>query len=191
LGGQGTAIATKELVETPGDGPSNRVYEAYELVMVTRHPLNLDEAKQPETDFGQAHKTINSVLNAVARYAPEATLNPHETLSFPDDFGDLSHRNFIFDAVSAPEASKAEGVGLMLIMEIFESEKDYAHGQQAGAELLEMLKAAGHYPYSDMDREAVAQQAGGVVCGFAQATARERGVRAMACPKRQTMPPGV
>src|ERR1700741_2342275 len=49
----GTAIATKELSEVPNEGSSNSVYRSYELVMFTRHPLSLDDAKDDTTDFGR------------------------------------------------------------------------------------------------------------------------------------------
>jgi hypothetical protein len=44
--------------------------------------------------------------------------------------------------------------GLLLCIEIFRSEMEYAmeHGSQ---ELLKRLKDASHYPYSDLDRELV------------------------------------
>jgi len=79
----GTAIATKELVDRHGNGPSNKVYPAYELVMFTKHALNLDEAKDDTTPFGSVHRDLNSILNLIARYSTEATLNPHDTCEFP------------------------------------------------------------------------------------------------------------
>ena len=59
----GTAIATKELSELPNQGPSNRDFSCYELAMFTRHPLNLDEAKDENTAFGRTHANISSLLN--------------------------------------------------------------------------------------------------------------------------------
>src|SRR5262249_22235757 len=41
----GTAVATKELSNLPDQGSSNRTFSCYELAMFTRHPLNLDQAK--------------------------------------------------------------------------------------------------------------------------------------------------
>jgi hypothetical protein len=76
---RGTAIATKELTELPKQGSSNRAFKCYELVMFTRHPIDLDAAKDEETPFGKAHMTINSILNQIAPYSAQATLNPNET----------------------------------------------------------------------------------------------------------------
>ena len=75
----GTAIATKELCELPGQGSSNRIFSCYEIAMFTRHALDLDEAKDSSTPFGQAHSNINRILNCMARYSSAASLNPNET----------------------------------------------------------------------------------------------------------------
>ncbi|MEM9417451.1 MAG: suppressor of fused domain protein [Planctomycetota bacterium] len=150
----GTAIATKELVELPGQGPSNRDYAAYELVMFTKHALDLDAAKDDSHPFGQAHSQLNRLLNAIARYAAQATLNPNETCEFPADFEHLGGKCLLFDGFTEPAASKESGVGLMLVLEVHRPEMDYAR-EQGGAALIEKLKSAGHYPYSDLDREPV------------------------------------
>src|SRR5688572_17018579 len=58
----GTGIATKELSEIAGAGPSNRELSSYELVMFTRHPLNLAEAQDVGTAFGRVHERIRQIL---------------------------------------------------------------------------------------------------------------------------------
>ncbi len=150
----GVGIATKELTEEPGQEPSNRAYPAYELVMFTRHPLDLDQANDPDTPFGRAHQNMNAILNAMARYCGQATLNPHDTCEFPEDFDGIGGKCLILDAYSPLAESKQTGVGLMLVMEVHRSEMDFARSH-SGGELIEKLKAAGRYPYSDLDREAV------------------------------------
>lgn len=149
----GTGIATKELCETPGEGSTNDVFELYELVMFTRHAVSLDDALDEATEFGRIHKSINAVLNCIARYSAEATLNPHETCEFPEDMKNVGEKCLIFDAYKSDE-DHAE-FGLLLVMEIHRSEMEYAM-ENGGAGLLERLKLAGHYPYSDLDRAAVA-----------------------------------
>src|SRR6516162_8958344 len=62
----GTAIATKELSESPNEGSSNDVYRSYELVMFTRHAVSLDDAHDEKTPFGAAHSSISAILNCVA-----------------------------------------------------------------------------------------------------------------------------
>lgn len=154
-GTAGTAIATKELSELPGEGSSNDVFQCYELVMFTRHSLDLDAAKKADTPFGQAHLVINAVLECIARYSAQATLNPHEMCEFPVDMPTVGERFLILDAYpSLPDDEPAE-FGLLAIIEVFRSEMEYAR-KHGGAKLLERLRAKGHYPYSDLDRDPVA-----------------------------------
>ncbi|MGI8979418.1 MAG: suppressor of fused domain protein [Pirellulaceae bacterium] len=148
-----TAIATKELSEMPGEGSSNRVFTNYELVMFTRHPLSLDEAQDKSTPFGRAHQSISAILECIARYSAQATLNPHETCEFPEDMETVGGKCLIFDAYGA-DGEHAE-FGLLAIIEIHHSEMDYARSH-SGKQLLDKLKKAGHYPYSDLERPAVA-----------------------------------
>ncbi len=151
----GTGIATKELSNLPGEGSSNDVFQCYELVMFTKHPIDLEAAKDEATTFGQAHTVINSVLNYIALYSAQATLNPNETCEFPDEMETVGGRCLIFDGYpSYPDDEPAE-FGLLAVIEVFRSELAYAR-EHGGAKLLERLKAKGYYPYSDMDREPVA-----------------------------------
>jgi len=152
---KGTAIATKELVPLPGEGPSNDRFETYELVMFTRQKLVMDDAKKPRTAFGKVHQSINLILNNVARYAPQATLNPNETLEFPRDMQDVGGKCIFFDEYGSDNPYKTAEFGLLALIEIFRSEMEFAM-REGGGVLLDKLKAAGHYPYSDMDRRPVA-----------------------------------
>lgn len=149
----GTAIATKELCETPGQGSSNDVFDTYELVMFTRHTLSLDDAKDESTPFGCAHHAINAILNRIAPYSEQATLNPRETCEFPEDMETVGGKCLIFDAYGF-DRDHAE-FGLLAIIEIHRSEMEYAR-KRGGDKLLTKLKKSGYYPYSDIDRPAVA-----------------------------------
>jgi hypothetical protein len=152
----GTGIATKELSEQPGEGSSNQVFKCYELVMFTKHAIDLEAAKDEKTPFGKVHASINSILNVVAPYSAQATLNPNDTCEFPADMPTLGGRCLIFDAYSScSEDDEPVEFGLLAIIEIFRSEMEYAR-KNGGAKLLERLEAKGHYPYSDMDRKPVA-----------------------------------
>lgn len=152
-GTAGTAIATKELCEIPGEGSSNDWFDTYELVMFTRHALSLDDAKDESTPFGRAHYSINAVLNCIAQYSVQARLNPYETCEFPEDMETVGGKCLIFDAYCA-DGEHAE-FGLLAIVEIHRSEMDYAR-KHGGKKLIARLKKAGCYPYSDLDRPAVA-----------------------------------
>lgn len=149
---EGVGIATKELSPSPQEGSSNGVFGLYELVMFTRHALDLDAAQDLETPFGRAHKNISGILNVIAPYSAQATLNPRETCEFPAEMEGVGGKCLIFDAYGEPLAGG--GFGILLIVEVFRSEMDFARAN-SGAELLELLKEAGHYPYSDLEREAV------------------------------------
>jgi hypothetical protein len=150
----GTAIATKELSELPGEGSSNDVFRCYELVMFTRHAVDLD-AKEEDEGFGRAHHVINAILNAIAPYSAQATLNPNETCEFPADMPTIGGRCLIFDGYPTYDDVEPDEFGLLAIIEIFRSEMDYARAN-GGAKLLRLLRKHGHYPYSDLDREPVA-----------------------------------
>ncbi len=150
----GTAIATKELSEIPNEGSSNDVYRSYELVMFTRQPLSLDDATNDATAFGRAHANINAILNCMAPYSADATLNPRETCEFPAEMEQLGGKCLIFDGYACHSDELAEDFGLLAIIEIFRSEMDFAR-EHGGAELIERLKERDVYPYSDLDRPPV------------------------------------
>lgn len=154
-GVKGTGIATKELSEHPGEGASNRVFGCYEIVMFTRHALNLADAKNEETPFGHAHRNISSILNPMARFCSEASLNPNETCEFPQDMERIGGKCLIFDSYGQRHDDLGGVFGLLLIIEVFPSEMKFAR-EHSGADLIEKLKQAGHHPYSDLDREPVA-----------------------------------
>lgn len=148
----GTAIATLELSESADSGPSNQLFKSYEMAMFTKVKLNLDEAYDPSTTFGKAHDRINTILNVLGPYSTEEELNRHDTAEFPEDFEEIGGSCIVFDALGA-EAGRCD-FGLMVPIEIFRSEMEYAR-VEGGAKLIEKLKAAGHYPFSDLDRQPV------------------------------------
>ncbi|MCG6156532.1 suppressor of fused domain protein [Rubinisphaera margarita] len=151
----GTGFATKELSEDLGECSRNDEFDAYEMVMFTRHALPHDPLKDEESPFGQTLQSCNQFLNLMARYSAQAELNPGETCEFPEDMEDVGGRSLIFDAYSAYESDDGDTFGLLMLMEIFRSELEFTR-EHGGEELLDRLKAAGHFPYSDMDREPVA-----------------------------------
>ncbi len=151
----GTAIATKELSERPDEGSSNDVYRCYELVMFTRHAIDLDAARDETTPFGRAHTSINAILNVIAPYSAQARLNPNETCEFPADMEGLGGRCLVFDGFAEHSDDMVDSFGLLAIIEVFRSEMDYAR-KHGGEKLIKKLKSKKHYPYSDLDRKPVA-----------------------------------
>ncbi len=153
----GTGIATKELSELPGEGPSNQSLDNYELVYFARAKLNLDDVRREETEFGRAHQRANAVLNSVARYAFEAELNPGETCEFPAEMEEIGGQCLIFDRYGGAE--KGREFGLLLLMAVHRDELEFAR-KEGTAALLAMLREAGHYPYSDLARDSVVKKRG-------------------------------
>jgi hypothetical protein len=151
----GTAIATKELSGLRDQGSSNRVFSCYELAMFTRHPLNMEHANDDATPFGRAHSNIKRILNRIAPYSASATLNPNETCEFPAEMKHVGGKCLIFDAYGLTSSEQPRSFGVLAVIEIHRSEMDFAR-LAGGSELIQRLKAAGHYPYSDLDRDPVA-----------------------------------
>jgi hypothetical protein len=151
---RGTAIATKELCELPGDGSRNECFDCYELVMFTRHTLDLDAAHDDGTPFGRAHLTMSAILNCIAPYSAEASLNPGETCEFPEEMERIGGKCLIFDDYGSCLDDDAGRFGLLAIIEVHRIEMDFARENGSDA-LFDKLRAAGCYPYSDLDREPV------------------------------------
>ena len=152
---KGTAIATKELSFVCRESPANSSYDSYEFVMFTEEKLNLDSADDENTGFGKAHTNISSVLNPVAQYSEQAILNPRETCEFPVDMEEIGGKCLIFDCYEPDgPVTNEQNFGLMLIIEVFRDEMEYAMNHD-GESLLRKLKEAGVYPYSNLNREPV------------------------------------
>ena len=97
---------------------------------------------------------VQSILNAVAHYSAQANLNPNETCEFPADMQGVGGKCLIFDSAGQHSDERVKCFGLLTVIEIFRPEMHFAM-EHEGRLLIEKLKAAGHYPYSDLDRELV------------------------------------
>lgn len=146
----GVGIATKELSLLPRQGSSNTAYECYELAMFTRHELSMDDTHNPESPFGRAHMKIQRILNHIGPYSAQATLNPFETSEFPAEMEHVGGTCMIFAPFGPPAP-----FGILGVIEIFRSEMTSAR-EHGGQQLIQLLTDAGHFPYSDLEREAVA-----------------------------------
>ncbi|WP_437188228.1 hypothetical protein SH668x_001661 [Planctomicrobium sp. SH668] len=152
----GTAFVTKELCEQPTGGPSNDQFDAYELVMFTRHPIDLEIAMDEKTPFGKVHRDFNMFMNHIARYAEEATLNRFETCEFPKEMEVVGGRALAFGTISVAKDQDAGKFGLLILIEIFRSELKFAR-KEGTEKLMELLKEKRHFPFSDMDRKPVVE----------------------------------
>ena len=113
------------------------VFESYELVMLTRHAISLDDAKNKKSAFGRAHHSIIALLDGLSRYCAEATLNPNDT-------SQLGGKCLLFDAYG--NDGKPAELGMLAVIKVFRA--------------IAKLKEAGHSPYSDMDRAPVVERKG-------------------------------
>lgn len=150
----GTGFATMELIEHDGSGPVPNRIGTYELVGFTKHPYIPCGSDEKPTPFREALGRLTGIFTSTGFYSTEAELNPGDTCEIPDD----ESTHCVVLANYDPEGTGFIVSGrrhcLLLCMEIFRSEMDYA--RQAGSDaLFAKLKAAGYYPYSDLDRDPV------------------------------------
>ena len=149
----GTGMATMELAPLKGRNASNSVYRKYELVTFT--PGKVGQGADDLSDV--ANETPGGLLRGalafIGAYAFDARLEPGNTIEFPDDFGmSMSGRAFVFDTYLPEKFSPS--FGLMLLIEIHREEMAWAMENNSAA-LIERLKQADVYPYSNIDRPTV------------------------------------
>ena len=180
----GTFFASWELT-APEFLPSNRSLDAFELAIATRLTVKsqpdetptktkkpgffkrLFSVKSPEE---KKRDDLHRVLTNLAFYvcSDGVEVNGYDTLEFPQDFDDkqLAGRCFVFDELPAAapvpvptspdERSPLDGkrFGVLLAIEVFREEMNWAR-EEGTEKLVERLKTAGAYPFSDLDRESV------------------------------------
>ncbi|WP_074410351.1 suppressor of fused domain protein [Aquimarina megaterium] len=151
---KGTGFATMELLDPDGNGPLKNRLGTYELVAFTKYDYNA--SKDPQTPFNLVERNACGFLTSIGMYSSQAVLNPKETIEIPNG-EDEENTCLVFDLYE-PNGKKFK-IGdrehhLLLCLQLFRSEMDYAR-QNGSDELFKLLKEKGHYPYSDLDREAV------------------------------------
>ncbi len=153
----GTGFATMELIEPDGSGPKPNEVGTYELVAFTklRKPPG-DERANEGHPFNRIERRMCGIMTTVGFYSYEAVLNPGDTCEVPGKEGE-PNRCLVLDEYD-PDAKGFTVDGrkhcLLLCIEVFREEMEYAK-QNGSDALLRRLKDAGHYPYSDLDREPV------------------------------------
>ncbi len=149
-----TAFATMELLNYDGSGPKKSSIGTYELVAFTRHRVTVPEPNPP---FDAIENRIRELFTTIGRYSTSTVLNPRETAEVPMNDNEPI-RCVIFDEYSKSGAPFRIGDklhGLLLCVEVHPSELAYARANGT-AQLIDLLQGAGHYPNSDLDRDAVA-----------------------------------
>lgn len=152
---KGTGFATMELLEPDGRGPLPNRLGTYELVAFTKHDYNNSEDTQ--TPFNLIERKVCGIFTTIGFFSREAVLNPNETCEVPNGEGE-ENSCLVFDLYEPDD--KKFNIGhrqhhLLLCLQIFRSEMDFAR-EKGSKELFKKLKIAGHYPYSDLDRQPVA-----------------------------------
>ncbi|WMJ71711.1 hypothetical protein RCC89_00785 [Cytophagaceae bacterium ABcell3] len=151
---KGTGFATMELLEPDGTGPLPNRLGTYELVAFTKHEY--DNNEDSKGAFNIIERKICGLFTAIGFYSREAVLNPYDTCELPNGDG-KENTCLLFDLYEP--GSKKFKVGdrqhhLLLCLQIFKSEMDFARGN-GSEQLIDLLKQAGHYPYSDLERQPV------------------------------------
>ncbi len=150
----GTGFATMELLEPDGNGPKANKLGTYELVAFTKENYNNDE--NVETAFNLIERRICGTFTTIGNYCTQAILNPKETCEVPSD--EEANKCLVFDNYQPNGSAFTIGERkhhLLLCLEVFRSEMEFAR-KNGSEELFYLLKEKGFYPYSDLDREAVA-----------------------------------
>ncbi len=163
---QGTYFTTMQLA-VPGDsnGQLRNSMGRFELAAATRRAIERspepEEDEEPEdrehTPFEQQMFDIRAMLSTIAYYSFDAVLEPNETAELPaEDDADTVY--LVMASLAGPDNPvrvQDEDIGIMMCIRVHKSELDFAR-ENGTTKLIERLKAAGHYPYSDLDREPVA-----------------------------------
>ena len=150
---KGTGFATMELLEPDGTGPLPNRFGTYELVAFTKHDYHNSEESQ--TAFNLIERKICGIFTTIGFFSRQAVLNPNETCEIPNEEGNTC---LVFDLYQTDNKEFKIGERkhhLLLCIQVFRTEMEFARAN-GSEELFEKLKEAGHYPYSDMDRRAVA-----------------------------------
>lgn len=151
---KGTGFATMELLEPDGTGPLPNRFGTYELVAFTKHDFNSD--RNSKTPFNLIEREVCHIFTSIGFYSREAVLNPNDTCEVPNGEGQ-DNTCLVFD-IYKPKNKKFK-IGnrehhLLLCIQIFRSEMEYSR-KYGSEKLFAKLKKAGHYPYSDLEREPV------------------------------------
>jgi hypothetical protein len=138
-----------ELLDPNGNGPKPNRTGTYELIAFTKEVYDKNNGA-----FNTIERRFCGIFTTIANYSFEAVLNPNETCEVPT--GDET-KYLVFDNYQ-PDNNQFK-IGnrnhhLLLCLEIFRPEMEFAR-QNGSEELFKKLKAAGHYPYSDLNREPV------------------------------------
>ncbi|WP_336517998.1 suppressor of fused domain protein [Pollutibacter soli] len=151
---KGTGFATMELLEPDGSGPLPNRLGTYELVAFTKYEYKKDD-NHPNA-FNVIERQVCGIFTTIGFFSRQAVINPNETCEIP---GGENEENacLVFDLYEPDNKKFKIGIRkhhLLLCMQVFRSEMDFARAN-GSEKLIDKLKNAGYYPYSDLDRQPV------------------------------------
>lgn len=152
---KGTGFATMELLEPDGTGPLPNRLGTYELVAFTKQ--NYNNSEDTQTPFNLIERKVCGFFTTIGFFSRQAVLNPYETCEVPNGEGG-KNTCLVFDLYQPDNKEFRIGERkhhLLLCLQIFRSEMEFSRAN-GSEELFKKLKEAGHYPYSDLDRQPVA-----------------------------------
>lgn len=163
----GTVVATMDLIDANGNGPQPGPLGVYELVACTK--LRRASVYAIDRKTGEMSADVDDerfavitgwfckMLTAIARDALTNEIQPGDAYELPGEEGGSAHYVIFdaFDMLGVPFEVEGKKFGLLLCMEVFPSELQYAQNNGMEA-LIAKLKQADMYPYSDMNRQPVA-----------------------------------
>ncbi|MDR2207047.1 MAG: suppressor of fused domain protein [Flavobacteriaceae bacterium] len=153
---KGTGFATMELLKPDGTGSIPNKLGTYELVAFTK--LNYVQDSEETNPFNLIERHICGILTNIGFYSFEAKLEPLETCEIPGKEGQ-PNICLILDEYKPDGKEFKIGNrkhGLLLVMEVHRDEMEFAMSNGT-KKLIEKLKEAGYYPYSDLDRKSVVE----------------------------------
>lgn len=147
----GAGFATLELIAPDGAGAIPNEQGSYELVAFTKNSPSTEASSQAA--FEAMQERLAYILTLIGRYAFQAKLKPYNSIEIPEK-GKEGHIAVILDLYLPRQQGfvfKEKAHHLLLCMEVFPEELAFAKANSVEALLLR-LEAAGHYPYSDLNR---------------------------------------
>lgn len=151
---KGTGFATMELIKPDGTGSIPNKLGTYELVTFTKEAYNEDTATP--TEFNRMERRMCGLMTTIGAYSFQAKLEPRETIEVPagKDGPNLCVILDEYKPNGVPFTIGDRTHGLLLVMEVFRDEMEYAMAMGSQT-IIDKLKAKGHYPYSDLNRDSV------------------------------------
>ncbi|TGJ99033.1 hypothetical protein EHQ53_12250 [Leptospira langatensis] len=149
---EGTALVTFELIGPDGTGPLPNDFGTYELLAFTRHKIDEDET----SPFNLTERRLCGIFTRIGNYCTGAVLKPNDTIEIPGGENEPNKCLVLheWDAQNTRFSIDGKPHGLLLLLEVFRSEMDFARANGT-PELVNLLKKEGHYPFSDLDRRPV------------------------------------